>query len=106
MKRPSTKVVGLAIFVVALFLAGVVSFYAASSPDGLTKVSEDKGFASSQKEHATGEGPFAGYNSNFIDNDRLSGGVSGVVGVLTVLLLGTGLTYAVRRRRSDEPSNS
>ena len=103
MRRPSTKAVALGVLVVTVLLAGVVSFYAAASPDGLTKVSEDQGFAASEKEHATGDGPFAGYGSSFIGDDRLSGGVAGVVGVLVVLVLGTGLTYAVRRRRSPEP---
>lgn len=102
MKRPGIKLVGAAIFVVALILAGIVSFYAANSPDGLTKVSEDKGFASSQRTHGAQDGPFAGYGTSFIDNDRLSGGVAGVVGVLVVLALGSGLTLAVRRKRSDE----
>ena len=31
-------------FIVSLFLAGVVSFYASSSPDGLEKVAETHGF--------------------------------------------------------------
>jgi hypothetical protein len=96
--------VALGLLVVTLLLAGVVSFYAASSPDGLTKVSEDQGFASSETEHATEDGPFAGYGSSFLDGDRLSGGVAGVVGVVVVLVLGTGLTYVVRRRR--EPAES
>ena len=103
MSRPSTRATALGILLVALVLAGVVSFYAAATPDGLTKVSEDEGFASSEKEHATGDGPFAGYGSSFIDDERLSGGVAGVVGVVVVLALGTGLAYVVRRRRSPEP---
>lgn len=100
--RPGIKVVGAAIFVVALILAGIVSFYAANTPDGLTKVSQDQGFASAKTTHGTEDGPFAGYGASFIDNNRLSGGVAGVVGVLVVLGLGTALTYAVRRRRTDE----
>ncbi len=100
----STKAVGVGIFVVALILAGVVSFYAASSPDGLTKVSQDEGFASSEKEHAAGEGPFAGYGASFVDDERLSGGLAGVVGVVVVLVLGAGLAYVVRRRTSDQPT--
>ena len=98
MKRPSNRAVAAGILVVALLLAGVVSFYAASTPDGLTKVSQDEGFADSETEHSVGDGPFAGYGSSFIDDDRLSGGVAGVVGVLVVLALGTALTFAVRRR--------
>lgn len=103
MRRPGPRAVALGILVVTLLLAGVVSFYAATAPDGLTKVSEDQGFASSQKEHATDDSPFADYGSSFVESDRLSGGVAGVVGVVVVLVLGTGLTWAVRRRRSPEP---
>ncbi len=100
MRRPSTRATALGVLLVTLVLAGVVSFYAATSPDGLTKVSQDEGFASSEKDHAADDGPFAGYDSSFIDDERLSGGVAGVVGVVVVLLLGTGLAHVVRRRRS------
>ncbi len=82
----------------ALVLAGIVSFYAASSPDGLTKVSQDKGFADTETDHATGDSPFAGYGSSFLDDDRVGTGVAGVVGVLVVLGIGSGITLAVRRR--------
>ncbi len=103
MKRTSTKIVAACILLVALLLAGVFSFYADSDPDGLTKVSEDKGFADTEKDHAAAEGPFAGYGSSFISDERLSGGFAGIVGVLVVLGLAGGLTYAVRRREpSDE----
>jgi cobalt/nickel transport protein len=106
MTRPSLKVTAAGILLVALLLAGIVSFYAASTPDGLTKVSEDEGFASSEKEHAAGDGPFAGYGSSFIDDERLSGGVAGVVGVVVVLALGAGLAFAVRRRgTSAQPAH-
>ena len=105
--RVSTRTVRLGILLVALVLAGVVSFYAASSPDGLTKVSLDKGFAETETEHGAADGPFAGYGSSFIDDERLSGGVAGIVGVLVVLLLAGGVTYVVRRRRTDaEPSST
>jgi hypothetical protein len=102
-RRASIKIVAAGILLVALLLAGVASFYADSDPDGLTKVSEDKGFADTEKEHATAQGPFAGYGSSFISDERLSGGFAGIVGVLVVLGLAGGLTYAVRRREpSDE----
>jgi hypothetical protein len=105
--KVSSRTVRIAVLVVALVLAGVVSFYAASSPDGLTKVSLDKGFADTETDHHAADGPFAGYGSSFIDNERLSGGVAGVVGVLAVLALAGGLTYVVRRRRSEsEPTTT
>ncbi len=105
MTRASTKVVAAVVLLVALVLAGVVSYYADSDPDGLTKVSEDKGFASTEKTHATGDGPLAGYDASFIENGRLSGGIAGILGVLVVLGLAGGVAYAVRRKVSvDEQS--
>ena len=101
--KVSTKVVAAGILLVALVLAGVVSFYAASSPDGLTKVSQQEGFAGSETTHHTADGPFAGYGAGFIDNERLSGGVAGVVGVAVVLLLAGGLALVVRRRQPSAP---
>lgn len=97
----STRAVAVGILVVTLLLAGVVSFYAASSPDGLTKVSEDQGFADTETDHSAGDGPFAGYETTGVDDSRLSGGLAGVVGVLVVLGLGTGLTFVLRRRSRD-----
>jgi cobalt/nickel transport protein len=96
--RVSNRAVALGILVVALVLAGVVSFYAASTPDGLSKVSQDKGFDSTATTHGTDEGPFAGYEASFVDDGRLSKGAAGVVGVLVVLVLAGGLTLVLRRR--------
>jgi hypothetical protein len=98
MSRPSTRTVVVVGVLVALVLAGVVSFYASSSPDGLNKVAIDQGFSSTEKEHGVADGPLAGYEAEGIADDRLSGGVAGVVGSLTVLLLAGGLTLVVRRR--------
>jgi len=88
MKSTSTKVVAGLVLLVALVLAGVVSRFASGAPDGLTKVSEDHGFAHTGKIH---DGVLGGY-----------GGLTGVVGVLLVLGLAGGVTYAVRRREHDE----
>ena len=98
MKSVSTKWVVLGIAAVALVLAGIVSFYASGSPDGLTKVSEDKGFASTETDHGAKDSPLAGYAAKDVGNDRLATDIAGVVGVLVVAGLGTGLVYVVRRR--------
>ena len=76
---------------VALLLAGVVSFYASSSPDGLTKVAEDKGFADTEKDARSRGRPARRLRRQRLDDDRLSGGLAGVVGVLVVLVLAGGL---------------
>lgn len=97
-RRVPLKWVAAAILAVALVLAGIVSHYASSSPDGLNRVAQDKGFSDTQKTPGTKNSPLAGYSGPGIDNDRLSGGLAGVAGVLVVLLLAGGLTFVVRRR--------
>ncbi|MBA2956239.1 cobalt ABC transporter permease [Nocardioides sp. MAH-18] len=90
MKRVSTAWVVLGIAAVALVLAGVVSRFADSDPDGLTKVAEDQGFAHTEQSR---DGLLGDYGS-----------VTGVVGVLVVLGLAGGVTYALRRRHQREQS--
>ena len=83
---------------VALLVAGVGSFYASSHPDGLEYVAGKTGFIDSADEPVTAESPFADYGTSGVDDARLGGGLAGVVGVLTVLLLMSGVAFAVRRR--------
>jgi len=91
--------------VVALLLAGVVSFYASGSPDGLNRVAQDESFAHKEQSSATADSPLADYSTKDVDDERLSGGLAGVIGVVTVLVLMGGVAYVVRRRGSgDEPS--
>ena len=91
----------LAFAAVALVLAGVVSSFAASSPDGLERVAQDQGIAKSEQEHAFGDGPLADYGVEAIGNDLLSTGLAGVAGVLVVLTLTSGVAFAVRRKSAD-----
>jgi cobalt/nickel transport protein len=103
-RRVGTRALVLTGLLVALLLAGVVSFYASSRPDGLNRVAEDKGFARTQREHASDGSPFAGYGTAGVSNQRLSGGLAGVAGCVVVLALAGGLTLLVRRRpRQDAP---
>ena len=89
----------LAFLLVALLLAGVASYYASSHPDGLAYVAERVGFGDQEQRSATADGPFAGYSTKGIDDDRISGGVAGVVGSLVVLLIAGGLFTVLGRRR-------
>jgi cobalt/nickel transport system permease protein/cobalt/nickel transport protein len=102
--RVSTRLVVVAGVLVALLLAGVASFYASGDPDGLTKVSQDQGFATAEKSHDAGDGPFAGYETKGVGDARLSGGMAGVVGSLVVLALAGGAVFLVRRRRPADES--
>ena len=90
-------VVGL---VVTLFVAGVISWYASSSPDGLEWAAEQSGFLDTAEDSAATGSPLADYQLNGADS-RLSGGVAGVVGVVAVLVVAGSLTWALRRRGRD-----
>ena len=80
-------VVGL---LVSVLLAGVVSFYASSSPDGLEKVAEDIGFVESIEPHAIENSPLAEYGVSGVENERLSVGLSGLIGVLLTAVVAIG----------------
>lgn len=85
----------------ALLCAGVVSFYASASPDGLEKVAHDKGIDTKTEDHAAKDSPLADYGVKDISDARLSGGLAGVIGVGATLAVGTGVFVVVRRRRAD-----
>jgi hypothetical protein len=98
MSRVRTRWVVVGVALVALLLAGVVSFYASASPDGLNRVAADQGFAATEKQHASDGSPLAGYESKGVHDARASRAVAGVTGTVVVLLLAGGLTLLVRRR--------
>ena len=83
--------------VLSLVLAGGVSYYASSQPDGLEKVAGDIGFLDSAKESAVEDGPLAGYGVAGVENERISGGLAGVIGVASTAAVSFGLFYALRR---------
>ncbi len=85
-------------FVASLFLAGIVSFYASSSPDGLEKVAEDIGFIETAKENTNSDGILADYGVKGVDSPRLSTGAAGVVGVVATAAISTGLFALIRRK--------
>ncbi|MEO6511178.1 MAG: PDGLE domain-containing protein [Nocardioides sp.] len=85
--KVSTRVLVVVGVAVALLMAGVVSRFASSHPDGLTKVSEDHGFAGAGTTH---------------DGLLAYGGVSGVIGVLVVLAVVGVTVYLLRRRRTSD----
>ena len=88
--------------VLSLVLAGGVSYYASSQPDGLEKVAGDIGFLDSAEESAVEDGPLAGYGVAGVDNERISGGLAGVIGVASTAAVSFGLFYALRRFKKDK----
>ena len=89
--------------VLSLVLAGGASFYASSQPDGLEKVAGDVGFSDSAQESAVEDSPLAGYGVAGVENERISNGLAGVIGVVSTAAISFGLFYALRRFKKDQP---
>ncbi|MEU8182014.1 PDGLE domain-containing protein [Micromonospora sp. NPDC049044] len=96
---------------VALLLAGVVSNYASSHPDGLDSsllkgctVDADDNIvggscpAQQAKDHELGDSPLADYGVRGVENSFVSTGLSGVLGVLVTFAIGAGGFWLLRRR--------
>lgn len=102
--RVTTRRLVLVGLAVSLLLAGVVSFYASSHPDGLEFVSHGLGFLDSARDSATAASPLADYGVEGVDDARLSGGLAGVIGVAATGLVMTLVVVLLRRlarRRRD-----
>jgi cobalt/nickel transport system permease protein len=102
--RVSRRAVWAGGLAASLVLAGFVSFYASADPDGLEKVAHDKGIDKAAKEHASADSPLADYGVRNVTDARLSGGLAGVIGVGVTVVAGTGVFWAVRRRRGADAS--
>jgi cobalt/nickel transport protein len=92
---------------VSVLLAGVVSFYASSSPDGLEKVAEDIGFIETVEPHAIENSPLADYGVSGVDDERLSVGLSGLIGVgLTAVVAMGGFMLLAKKSKGREHQNA
>ena len=91
---------------VCLAIAGIGSYYASSSPDGLEKVAANKGFEDTAQAHDLASSPFADYGTHGVDDARLAGGIAGVAGVGLTLTLAGGLFLLLRRNDSPTPDTT
>ena len=74
-----------AVVVGGLIVAGGLAFFvsplASSSPDGLERVATDEGFIDAAEDHDLADGPLADNGVRGVDDERLSTGLSGIIGV-------------------------
>jgi cobalt/nickel transport protein len=101
MKSVTSKKFYLGGLLVSLLLAGFVSFYASSQPDGLEKVAEEIGFIETAKDPATAGSALADYGVEGVENERASVGIAGVVGVAATGVVATGLFLYLGKRKKN-----
>ena len=97
MRRNVWILIGVGIGV-SLLLAGVVSYYASSHPDGLEAVANDIGFGESARDSAIADSPLSDYQVTGIADERIAGGLAGIIGVLVTAALAFGLFLWLGRR--------
>jgi len=103
---------GLIIFlslglIVSVLLGVFVSPWASSSPDGLEKVAEDKGFLkkAEETEPAWKHSPIPDYALKGVKNEKVSTGLAGLIGVLITLVAGIVISLVIwLLRRPSERS--
>ena len=84
----SNQKVFRSVLLVSIILAGFVSLFASSSPDGLERVAEDTGFLDSATDSVSLSSPLADYGLSFLGDTTLASVISGLFGVLAVGGLG------------------
>ena len=80
----------------ALVVAGGLRGFAADEPDGLERVAIDEGFDEAAEDHALADSPLADYAVEGVEDERLSTGLAGLVGVAITLVVAGGLFYGIR----------
>ena len=92
------------ILAVSIIIAGFVSWFASTHPDGLERIAEDKGFI--EKEEESSYKIFPDYSIPGI-NPLWSNGIAGIIGTLAVfglvMLLGKFIT---RKNKSSTKLNN
>lgn len=83
----------------AIFLAVFISPFAASSPDGLERVADDKGFIEKGRTRQVFPAPLADYFWPGIRNQKLAVALSGLAGTLAVFIIASGLGIYLKRSR-------
>jgi len=88
---------------ISLVIAGVVSYYADPNPDGLERVAEDQGFIEDAAESANAEIFASDYGIAGVEDDRLSVGLAGLLGIVVMVIVGFGLFWLLGRGKKSTP---
>jgi hypothetical protein len=104
-RKKSIVIFTLAGLAVAVALALIISPWASSSPDGLEKIAEDKGFLdkAEETEPAWGSSPIPDYAMPGLDESHpaLATALAGLAGTVAIFLIAWGLAL-VLKKKGDE----
>jgi cobalt/nickel transport protein len=89
---------------ISLLLALFLSPYASTSPNGLEKVAEEKGFSEKGKgsifwRHA----PLSDYTFPWIKNEKVSTALSGLIGTLAIFFIALGIGRLIKKSPTKSP---
>ena len=84
---------------IALALAVLLSPCASSSPDGLERVGEDKGFV--EQAHSFLTGLIPDYLFPGVSNEKVATALAGALGVVIVFGLSYGLMWLIKRKNTQ-----
>jgi len=88
---------------VSLLLALFLSPFASSSPDGLEKVAEMKGFSEKGGSWKVWKyAPFSEYAIPWIKNEKVSTALSGLIGTLAIFFIAMGIGKLIKRSTAQK----
>ncbi len=95
-----------AFLLVSVLVAGGLSYFASSHPDGLEFVAEKTGFLDEAEDSPAAASPLADYATRGVDNAWASGAIAGLAGLALTLGLGGGLFWVLRRKGEDDAADA
>lgn len=96
--RQGTKIILIGLLI-SLGLAGIISPFASSLPDGLEWVAEKLGFVGKEKEIT--KAPLPDYETPFVRNTRISTALAGIAGTLIVFCITVLCMFALKKIRKS-----
>ncbi|MFH1612918.1 MAG: PDGLE domain-containing protein [bacterium] len=91
------KIILLGLFI-SIALVFFIAPFASSSPDGLEKVGQDKGFLHKGEGQEVFNAPFPDYTISWIQNEKISTSLSGLIGIFFTFLIIYILGYFVKKQ--------
>ncbi|MEW6182708.1 MAG: PDGLE domain-containing protein [Bacillota bacterium] len=90
------------VIVAAVIVAGILSPFASSDPDGLEKVARTNGFIDKGEGKAVVHAPMADYTLPGVRSEGVSTAVAGIAGTALTFVIAFGAGRVLRLRRRQE----